>query len=435
MKPFSDVKKLMKERGYTDEQIKSAAKQWYRKSKEQHTESFDADPAARPNMIGEELVDFFLGGDSSAARKRSTTPQDYRKGEVGLEQSVSPVEMIVAGGFGQIGKQMARGSEVGTNAALRNQGGWIGNKELPSSKKISVAGRDRYLDLDVVDDLYNSGGAYIEPGLASGLFGSKIRNSLTPALDKHLQRSNPKVFLDKDLDYYSLGAYKHKTNTIVLNKDEYLNATGKRKLGQKTIAHETQHAINREQGEALGSNIELAKLHMQRNLDSDQLSEVLSVAKGRKKGIHRVYKHELGEVDANLTQEYHRLILKMKEKGFSKEKTKEIIGKIDPNKLLNKRYEKIGGYDPTLTWDSRDLMKKGDDVKSISQRPTHNRQNRLEPRVESTQRHMKNFLDQHDYGYFLRKDGSVGVDIEDGAGGVSRHTARTMKELREILGY
>ena len=73
--------------------------------------------------------------------------------------------------------------------------------------------------------------------------------------------------------------------------------------------------------------------------------------------------------------------------------------------------------------------------KSMRMRASHNLQDRTPVPVEGVQKDMKAFLDQHDYSYFLKKDGSVSVDIYDTAGKVDRKNAKSIKDLRAILGY
>jgi len=360
MKPFSDVKALMEKSGYTPEQVNSAAKQWLRMQEQSHTDTASVDPRDRRNLVADAAIDFTFGGDSAEEHARSRTPQDYRGDEPGLSAAVSPVELALGGGLGNMGKQMAKGAPAGTQSKMMGQGGWIGNKPTPNAHKIEVAGRDRYVDLDVIDDIYNTDGKYLKGGLNKEIFGEVLPNSQTPALRKHLGTEAVKVFEDTSLPSNARGYFKRQARTVGLNPNEYQLAKGVTGVkGDATLSHEVSHAINQAQGEALGTNPAAAKKRLAQMAGNDVHVDALVADYADKykekwldRAAHVLYKHELGEVDANLTQMYHGIILRLKKQGKTIEEARDIVTKLDPDKMLNYQYKKQGGYNPELTWDS-----------------------------------------------------------------------------------
>ena len=373
-------------------------------------------------------------------------PEDYFPGTAAIKGAAT----AVTGGAAML-SMMLQGGKASLKGAAKKQGGWIGSDASKMSLLQKAKGQraykalqqgenptkvfketgwfsymdehPRYVDFDFVDEM------------AAGPLYRKATNGvdvITPgaSLSKHAGAERIQI-IDKKMANPNVRASvtpgTRRVNRNPLRKAEFDEA--------QIAAHETQHIIALKQGKPSGASSK----KLNREYEGSTLLKV------------RMYQHKLGEVEARTVQGYRMITQDLLDQGVPPERIKKTLRTLEPKEALH-AYESYEGMVPTdlsKIWATeKELLQKfptkkikavstkgSDSLDLSSRRPSHNRQNRLRPHTSGEQKEMESFLDQHDYTYFLKKDGSVSVDIYDSAGDVKRHTAKNMKELKEALGY
>lgn len=179
-----------------------------------------------------------------------------------------------------------------------------------------VPGQKRFLDLDFVDDFAKHGdvGKRVEVGLNKSIMMSKSykKHGATPPIIRELDETSPQMALKPE---GWRGSYWPTKNMMDVKKGGVVNDPAQVK------SHEMQHGIQNKQGLPSGANA--SDIAQEYNLD-------LPVARD-------IYRHSYGEVEARVTQYYHRIAKQLLKAGKSPEEVKKTLAKIPPQKILKSR--------------------------------------------------------------------------------------------------
>lgn len=362
---------------------------------------------------------------------------DFDAGDKGWRFEIPDIEPATKGAYTDLGEKM------------------IAGEELPLGKGLQHEELIRAYPTEVFSSTLSRG------GLPEGVRGQFRKNQ--PPL-----RGGAVTTRLKDTDFSVL----HETSHLVQAAESEFVGGGSPAGIQK---------LARTAAEDIAQKLRAAKTPDEIEFWRKQLFEAADIAENRAGRADKLYQQIAGEQEARMVQRRARMIAVYKGMGYTDEQIKRALTNQPPWKNLEPGMERkmfapkdieemsvmrseddlplifkeqgdthaaritdeqgiptpnlLADQEPTMKVRGDRLVSKGTRQKP-SQRPSHNYQDRLlEKQLDDAQKEMKGFLDQHDYPYYFRKDGSVGVDIYDSEGGVKRISATNMKELRDILGY